>query len=156
MKKSFLVMMLAIAGIWSASAQVDGNAIGVRLGWGGDISYQHALGNSNRLELDLKLSLGDNLLDMGLVGIYHWVFDLSDLAKGFNWYVGPGASASFWSYKDANVKSAFALGVVGQIGIEYNFDIPLQLSLDYRPIFYVLPSTGGGWSDICLGVRYKF
>jgi len=156
MKKSFLVMMLAIAGIWSASAQVDGNAIGLRLGWGGEISYQHALGSANRLEMDLGLSLGSEHFAMGLTGIYQWVFDLSALAKGFNWYVGPGATAAFWSYKDDNIKSAFALGVVGQIGIEYNFDIPLQLSLDYRPAFLILPSTGFGWSDVALGIRYKF
>jgi hypothetical protein len=159
MKKIILVMVLAVSGVFAVNAQVDGNAIGLRLGYGGEISYQHALGSSNRLELDLGTSIGSDYFGGALAGIYHWVFDLSALSNGFNWYVGPGAQLGYWSYKEvAGVKpeSELALGIAGQIGIEYNFDIPLQLSLDYRPIFYFLPSSGGGWSSICLGVRYKF
>ena len=47
----------------------------------------------------------------------------------------------------------------GDIGIEYNFDIPLQLSLDFRPEIY---SNSGRFRDdnfgpdIALGVRYRF
>jgi hypothetical protein len=43
------------------------------------------------------------------------------------------------------------------IGIEYNFDIPLLISLDFRPEF-----GGNGYyknnygSDIALGLKYQF
>ncbi|MDR0560939.1 MAG: hypothetical protein LBG92_12305 [Prevotellaceae bacterium] len=156
MKKVFVVIALIVSGFYAANAQVDGNAIGLRLGYGAEISYQHALGSSNRLELDLGIDFGNGYLGTGLSGIYQWVFDLSSLSKGFNWYIGPGASLAFWSYKGTNGGSDFALGVAGQIGIEYNFDFPLQLSLDYRPVLRFLPSTGGGWNGICAGIRYKF
>jgi hypothetical protein len=45
----------------------------------------------------------------------------------------------------------------GQIGLEYNFNIPLQLSLDYRPGFYLVPAGhGGAWEGAALGIRYRF
>ncbi|MDR0547631.1 MAG: hypothetical protein LBG77_08680 [Dysgonamonadaceae bacterium] len=160
MRKILLVMVLAVSGMFAANAQVDGNAIGLRLGYGAEISYQHALGDANRLELDLGTSIGSGYFGAGLTGAYHWVFDLSTLSKGFNWYVGPGAHFALWNYKAVGSiegRTDFALGIAGQIGIEYNLEnIPLQLSLDYRPVFYFLPSTGGGWDSICFGVRYKF
>ncbi|MDR0559428.1 MAG: porin family protein [Prevotellaceae bacterium] len=159
MKKIFFVIALAVSGMYVANAQVDGKAIGLRFGYGFEASYQHALGNANRLELDLGMNPGDGYLGISLTGIYHWVFDLSALTKGFNWYVGAGANTAQWNYREVNgVKksSDFALGVAGQAGIEYNFEVPLQMSLDYRPILYFLPSTAGGWNSICLAIRYRF
>ncbi|GHU69114.1 hypothetical protein FACS189413_07430 [Bacteroidia bacterium] len=147
MKKIFLVMVLAVSGVFAVNAQVDGNAIGLRLGYGGEISYQHALGSSNRLELDLGTYWHD-IEGANLTGVYQWVWDLSALSKGFNWYAGAGAYLGYFS--------EFGIGVAGQVGIEYNFDFPLQLSLDYRPALSIIPAVHFGSSDICLGVRYKF
>lgn len=150
MRKIVFAIALLATVFCTTNAQVDGNAIGVRFGYGGEISYQHALGSSNRLELDLGTShWGNNVWGLNATGIYQWVWDLSGLADGFNWYAGVGGSVG-------SVGSSLGLGVVGQVGIEYNFNIPLQLSLDYRPVFYILPNVGGGYDGICLAVRYKF
>ena len=47
------------------------------------------------------------------------------------------------------------LGVGAQLGLEYFFDaIPLQLSLDWRPLFTLIPGTGFGWNSFGLGIRY--
>ncbi|MDD3077705.1 MAG: hypothetical protein PHH37_01205 [Paludibacter sp.] len=148
--KKILFSTLFLAMLFlNANAQVDGKAIGLRFGGfsgvGAEVSYQHPLGNANRLEADLGLSNWG----VGLTGVYQWVWDLSALSDGFNWYAGVGGTLGL---SDSN----FGLGVVGQVGIEYNFNIPLQLSLDYRPTIYVLPSVAGGYDGICLSVRYKF
>ena len=150
MKKIILTLALVLSFFSALSAQVDGKAIGIRFGLGGEISYQHPMGNANRVELDLGL----NSYGFGLNGIYQWVWDLSALADGFNWYAGAGLGLGAYDY--GNTSKAFNFGVLGQVGIEYNFNIPLQLSLDYRPALYVLPTVYGGYDGICLAVRYKF
>lgn len=147
MKKMFLIAVLAIGFASVTNAQVDGNAIGIRFGNGGEISYQHALGSANRLELDLGFgswAYGGVYLN----GAYQWVWDLSALATGFNWYTGVGGALG--------INNGLGLGVLGQLGIEYNFNIPIQLSLDWRPTFYLIPGTHFGYDGIALGVRYKF
>jgi hypothetical protein len=61
---------------------------------------------------------------------------------------------------EGRVESNFMFGFVGQVGLEYNFDFPLQLSADLRPVL--------GWSDgkfygdgvlgfvPSISVRYRF
>ena len=138
-----------------AYGQVNGKAIGVRASYGAELSYQHPFSQANRLEADLGFYYDHGF---NLAGIYQWVFDLSELATGFNWYVGLGPQIGSWDYHyNGKDYDGLALGIAGQIGIEYNFDIPLQLSLDYRPGWYILPNSyGGAWEGVALGIRYKF
>ena len=151
--KKLIITLIAIAGAISvANAQVDVKAIGLRLGWDAEVSYQHPFGNSNRLEIDLGFGLQSNYIHAN--GVYQWVWDLSALAPGFNWYAGVGAGVGFAS-------KVFQVGVVGDIGIEYNFNIPLQLALDWRPgLDYTSVSSNGsfgfGWEGFALGIRFKF
>ncbi|MBP8945294.1 MAG: hypothetical protein KBG25_05240 [Paludibacteraceae bacterium] len=156
MKKTIFMAILLVSFMTSfAYGQVNSKAIGVRASYGAELSYQHPFSHANRLEADLGFYYDHGF---NLAGVYHWVFDLSELATGFNWYVGLGPQIGSWDYhykgKDYD---GLALGIVGQIGIEYNFDIPLQLSLDYRPGWYILPNSyGGAWEGVALGIRYKF
>ena len=145
MKKMILTLALVAGMVGAVNAQVDSKAIGVRLTYGGEVSYQHPLSSSNRLEANLGYGLGYGL---GLSGAYQWVWDLSALAEGFNWYAGVGAGASVGDY--------FCLRALGQVGIEYNFNIPLQISLDYRPSLYFTGYPGFGASDAAFSIRYKF
>lgn len=160
MKKMILTLALAVSMVGALSAQSSRNAIGLRFGNGGEISFQSALGNANRLELDLGLNSWDNnygYSGFGLTGVYQWVWRLDDLAPGFKWYLGLGPQIGSWYGNYNSNYQGFALGVVGQIGLEFNLSIPLQLSLDYRPSWYVLPNSyGGAYGGIALGIRYKF
>lgn len=149
MKKIF-VMLLLVAGMAGvANAQVDGNAIGLRFGNAGEISYQHALSGATRVEIDLGFGSwrhGGAYLNV----IHHWVKDLSGLQDGFNWFYGVGGALGTFG-------SGFSAGVVGNLGIEYNFDFPLQLALDWRPGFYIVPNaTYLGWDGIALSARWRF
>jgi hypothetical protein len=147
-KITLLSVLFAISTIATVNAQT--NAIGLRLGtgeyFGAEASFQHYLNDANRLEIGLGLN--DNAFSPSVV--YQWVMDLSALAEGFKWYAGVGGSAIFYS-------SNAIFGVVGNLGIEYNFHIPLRLSLDIRPGFYFGNDWNGfGFGAAALGVRYTF
>ena len=148
MKKTLLIIGLIVAGAFSANAQsISNNAIGLRFsggnGLGAEISYQKALGSNNRLEVDL--GLGNEFNDFKATGLYQWVWNLENQ---FNWYAGFGAGVI--SNDGAGI---FGAGVVG---IEYNFDSPILLSLDYRPEVGISGGLDGLQSNFALAVRYQF
>ncbi|WP_299670675.1 hypothetical protein [uncultured Polaribacter sp.] len=148
MKKVLIVCSFIFAAIFSSNAQeISDNAIGLRLGsndgFGSEISYQRKLKENNRLEVNLGLR--DAFSDVKLTGLYQWVWNLEDK---FNWFAGAGGGIY-----DANRTSLFASGV---IGIEYSFDIPLMISIDYRPEIGITGNLDGLNSDLGLSVRYQF
>lgn len=159
MKKIILTLAL-VAGMTSAlSAQ--GNSIGLRLGYPTEVSFQAGLNKMNRIELGLgfvNYGVYDTSYNLyALSGVYQWVWDLSNLSNGFNWYAGVGAMVGYYSYSYGNfVNSAYPIFLVGQVGLEYNFNIPLRLSLDYRPAIQ-FNGRGSGFigNGIALGVRYR-
>lgn len=153
-----------LAGLaFSAQAQeISKNALGLRLGdndgFGGEISYQRGLSDNNRLELDLGWRDSNHVDAIKLAGLYQWVWNIEG---GFNWYAGVGGGLGTWSYDynefDENGTFFF---VAGDIGIEYKFDIPLMLSLDFRPELYLSNDDNfredNFGPDIALGVRFTF
>ncbi|MES2863456.1 MAG: hypothetical protein V4666_05005 [Bacteroidota bacterium] len=170
MKRIVLVASLLIGLSFSAQAQnTSKNALGLRLGdndgFGGEISYQRKLSDNNRLELDLGWRNSNHVDAIKLVGLYQWVWNIEG---GFNWYAGVGAGVGSWSYdydnngndfgNDYDDSGAFAL-IAGDIGIEYNFDVPIQLSLDFRPELYFNSDDfreDNFGPDIALGIRFRF
>lgn len=148
MKKIVFVFSLLIASIFTSNAQdIAHNAIGLRFGGGdglgGEISYQKALGSNNRLEIDLGLA--NKFVNFKASGLYEWVWDLEE---NFNWYAGFGGGIV-----SANGTGIYGAGV---IGIEYNFDAPVLISLDYRPEIGIAGGLSGVNSDLALAVRYQF
>jgi hypothetical protein len=142
MKKIFAVLFAVFAFVALASAQP--RALGVRVGWGGEISYQHTLGAENFLEVDA--GWGANSVSIGAA----YDFQIAPVGP-FGFYAGP--SAQVWMGGDND----FVLGVGAQVGLEYIFpSFPLQISLDWRPVFDLIPSTGFGWQSVGLGIRYAF
>lgn len=162
MKKLVLSAIITITGTLSVNAQqnISKNALGLRFGSndgiGYEVTYQRALSNNNRLEIDLGWR-NDNKYDaVKLTGIYQWYWNIDN---GFNWYAGVGGGISSWNYDYNEINSSgTTLFVAGQIGIEYNFDIPLQISLDFRPELYLNNNKyrNDFGPDIALGLRYKF
>lgn len=148
MKKLFLAIYALTLSVFSINAQeISDHAIGIRFGdnngFGGEISYQKKLGNANRLEIDLGLRKGDAFK---ATGSYQWVWELEDR---FNWFAGAGGGI-------ASSNGSTAIFGAGVVGIEYNFDIPLVISLDYRPEIGLTGFYDGFQSDFGLGVRYQF
>ncbi|MFA5299225.1 MAG: hypothetical protein WC389_13630 [Lutibacter sp.] len=162
MKKLIFMTIFLLGIIFTSNAQdIARNAIGVRLGdndgFGGEISYQHELSNSTRLELDLGFRNSDDADAFKLTGLYQWVWNID---QGFNWYAGFGAGIGSWnkgSHYSGNNDDGLFLNADGNIGIEYNFDIPLLISLDFRPEFGIIGDYGKDTDlDIALSLRYQF
>lgn len=162
MKKFILSLALIVSMTGALKAQATGSSIGLRLSYPAEISYQMGLNSSNRLELGLGLrsygyGVNSNYYQISLSGVYQWVWDLSALSKGFDWYAGVGAMLGHYSYSIGSYNYAgFPVFILGQIGIEYNFNIPLRLSLDYRPAFQLSSGSGFVGDGVGLGIRYKF
>jgi hypothetical protein len=171
MKKVLLSAFMLIGLALSTNAQERKNALGLRLGdndgFGGELSYQRYLSTDNRLELDLGWRDSKYYDAIKLVGLYQWVWNIEG---GFNWYAGVGGGLGTWEYDDRDLPpwangndddfddSGTFVVLAGDIGIEYNFDFPLQLSLDFRPEFYLGDDfrEDNFGPDIALGVRFKF
>jgi len=162
MKRILLSLVLLIALSFQASAQeISKNALGLRLGSndgiGAEISYQRGLSLNNRLELDLGIRNSDDDDAFKLVGLYQWVWTIENR---FQWYAGVGGGVGTWdnNNKNKDYDDGSFLLLAGNIGIEYNFSIPLLLSLDYRPELYFGNNyrNDNFGSDIALSIRYQF
>ena len=162
MKKCILFLLfVALAAPVCQSQRISKNALGVRIGdddgfdsFGAEINYQRALFDNNRLEFGLGIRGSKDLYSaFKLTGLFQWVMPLEE---SFNWYVGAGAGLGNVDY-DAGGSSTFVF-LAGDIGIEYNFEIPLVISLDIRPeIGFGDDAYGDGFDfDLGLGIRYQF
>jgi len=163
-----IVFLFAFVSVLAGAlyARDDGKALGLRLGYDAqEISYQQSLGMTNRLEVTLGVNTFDHnqagklCRGAGLNGIYQRVYDLSSVMSGLNVYGGVGVAAVLHGEIPV-IGGQPGIGILGQIGIGYNFNYPLQLSLDYRPGAYWLPGAGNiyrfSWNAPCLAIRYRF
>lgn len=149
-------------------------------GWGYGIEASGVIGLSdrNRVEIDFGWDGYGRWYDgygryysrgyLHVAGSYQWYWNI---IKGLGWFVGPQANLGvfFNSWEGAYYgslytstgnfyRARFSLGVGAQVGIQYDFDFPLQLALDYRPsINFMIPGHPyyyGGWANF--SVRYRF
>ena len=161
MKKKIFLLFAVFSLTYSASSQISPNAIGLRggpgiYGLGGEITYQKALGGSNRLELDFGARSSKNHNHLLVTGIYHWWWNITD---GLNWYVGPGAQLGLYNHRYDNDNDGITIGIGGQIGIEYNFNqhgVPILLSLDSRPMWDFFGYYNGFGYGGAFAIRYTF
>jgi hypothetical protein len=171
MKKLILMVIFAVGATVSINAQtISENALGLRFGggngYGAEVSYQRAVGgDNNRLEFDLGWRNDSSRYNsVKLAALYQWVWNIEG---GFNWYAGAGGGIGSISAKDESYYNnrnyryydeTFVF-LAGNIGIEYNFDIPLLISLDFRPEIGFINDNDDfdNFSpDIALGLRYQF
>ena len=169
MKITKLISLLIFFSTVSASGQeIADHALGLRLGdsdgFGAEISYQKSLFRYNRLELDLGWRDHRRYDAIKIAAVYQWIHNIDG---NFNWYYGVGGGAGSVNFDPvpANLGPAIKpegglfVFAAGDIGIEYKFDFPLLLSLDFRPEIGVLGYSDFNDSfdfDIALGVRYTF
>jgi len=162
MRTLVLTLLFVFAlGLHCEAQRISKNALGVRIGdddgfnsLGAEISYQLSILENNRLEFDLGIRGEKDVYDaFKLVGLFQWVMPLDN---SFHWYVGAGGGVANVDYKGFG-SDTFVL-LAGGVGIEYNFKIPLLLSLDARPEFGLGDdSYGDGFDfDLGLGIRYQF
>lgn len=150
----FMAVLLGFAAVSNAQSR----AIGLRFGaFDAEASYQWNLGTSNFMETEIGLSLLEGL-GFRASGIFNWMLAEPDWTPRGSWgvYAGPGLSIGALPVDEA---LSFYAAVAGQVGLEYTFWFPLQLSVDIRPSIGLL---GGGFKFYpasfapVLSVRYRF
>ncbi len=159
-KKMILTVIALLAFTYSMNAQeISSNAIGLRFGdndgFGVEVSYQHKLNDAKRLEVDLGFRNNNNFDIWKLTGLHQWVWNIDG---GFNWYAGAGAGIGNVNIKNFDDDDGLFVNIAGTVGVEYNFDIPLLVSLDFRPEIGVINDFGNNDLDLdlALSVRYQF
>ncbi|MFX0556896.1 hypothetical protein ACOCEA_08860 [Maribacter sp. CXY002] len=160
---NYLSVILLLTSISLSAQEISEHALGLRLGdsdgFGAEISYQKSIGRTNRAEFDLGWRDSRNFDAFKLAGLYQWV---RPIEGGFNWYYGVGGGVGSVDFNPAfntNDDGGVFIFAAGDIGIEYHFDIPLLLSLDFRPEVGIAGYDGFSDNfdfDIGLGVRYLF
>ena len=153
MKKFILIAALVLGVAFAASAQP--RAIGARLGYAMEASYQHTVSNADFVEVNLGTFGYHNL---SIASTYNFMIAQPAWTDRGEWgfYAGPGLAFSFFS--------GTTIAVQAQVGLEYTFWFPLQLAIDLKPQFGAWIGnhasgfyTGGlyGFAPV-LSVRYRF
>lgn len=138
------VIAIAVAVLcFAAVASAQPKALGIRATYGAELSYQH---NAGPGFFEFDAGLFDRFVD--LTAIYD--FNIAPIGP-LNFYAGPGVFVATWPGE--NVLHA---GLVGQVGLEYTFNFPLQISLDWRPWFNFVDGFHGYYTGAALGLRYAF
>ena len=147
MKKILLTIsiFLIFTVVKAQELHATGYELGVRIGsWAGPGA-----------SVDGVMKLGENRIhaDLGffedaftIEGFYDWNFPI---AEGFSFYPGAGGGMAF-------TKEGFVLGIGGELGFEYAFDIPLTIGVDWRPMILLVNSGGFGYNHGGLNIRYRF
>ena len=153
-----LVFVFLIVLLWGfqCKAQDYNTGIGLRAGYWSGLTLKHFINKNAALEglFDSRWH-GFNLT--GLYEIHNQAFETDRL----NWYYGGGAHIGFYdttnkSWND-NSGNYSIVGIDGILGIEYNFkEVPINLSLDWKPAFNLTGGTGFWGDGGALSIRYIF
>ena len=167
MKRILLTIIITIAAAVSSYAQPK--AMGIRLGATGlEADYQHSMSRDQFIEGNLGLDFGYNANgDPGIkaAAIYNFIWARPAWTEKGSWalYAGPGATIGYvndmtvWKASNgvdilhSTVRNGFMLGICAQVGLEYTFWFPLQLSVDLRPVVGMHVNNGVTLSDPITG-----
>ena len=145
MKRSILTIILVALSICSYAQP---RSAGLRLGITGiEADYQHTMQKNQFIEGGIGLDYGyyaNGAPGFKVTGIYNFIWANPAWTDKGKWaiYAGPGVTMGYVhdnvhynvdkevvSYYDGG----FMLGVCGEVGVEYTFWFPLQISIDLRP-----------------------
>lgn len=149
MKKSIVILALFITATFTAKAQSYTNAVGVRLTSNtssitSGFTIKHFLDEGTALEGIVGVNNG-----LGICGLYEKHFSIESV-NNLQWFAGVGGYVAFFN-KNTN------LGGAGIIGLDYKFEeIPLNISLDWKPELNIISHVGFEGSGVGLSARFTF
>lgn len=88
------------------------------------------------------------LESFGLGGYFDWMFALSDGPSGLKFY--PGVGPEFFFENDFN------MNVAGDFGVEYSFEFPLTIGLDWRPAIRLTNDSNFSARNWGILARFRF
>ncbi len=154
----FACALIASVNVAQGQVQDYKSAIGLRLGYPISLSYKTFITEPGAIEayVGFRGYSFYRYFNLGAMYQHHFPINASGL-EGLAWFVGGGANLLFYSWDSGFANDGnFGVGINAAIGLDYKFkDIPLNLSIDWIPTFYVtgyLSGFGGGLG--ALSARY--
>ncbi len=142
MKQILLLTVAALAFTLTTEAQSNWE-IGGRFGDDFALDMTIPLSKAPRLHgavyFDHNIALG---------AYFDWLFALEGGPSGLKFYPGVGPELYFYDGLD--------IAAAGDFGVEYSFDFPLTIALDWRPNFMLSDNMkfhSGNWG---ISVRFRF
>lgn len=144
-------MCLAI----SLSGMTQDRALGLRLGWGGGLSYVQSITDDQ----DFEVILSPRWSGLILTGLYQRKVSMS--ARSWYWYYGGGLHGGY-HHRSNFVGEGFNgddqfvnLGFDLITGLKYRFEaFPLEFSADYKPSIELLAKRNVLLEEFALSFRY--
>ena len=149
MKKILLFAGIIAFFSFSSKAQEYKTAAGIRLGPSSPaiapgFTIKHFLDEKHAVEGIVGINDG-----IGVCGLYEWHQPITSV-EHLQWFAGAGAYAAYRS------KTAF-IGAAGIVGVDYKFqDIPLNISIDWKPELNIIESVGFEASGVGFSARFTF
>ncbi len=157
MKRKTITILLFILLVSAGKAQDYHTGLGLRASVSPGISVKHFFTTNMAGEGILTVRWGG----FNATGLAEWHLSVFD-TEGFYFFYGGGAHLGVWDsekdYYGSNTGgTTLFLGVDGIIGLEYAFlDIPLSISLDWKPGMNVISDFGFFFDDLAISFRYLF
>lgn len=164
MKNALLIVLFCGLTV-HLSAQDYSKAIGLRGSTWTGITYKQQLKEGRYGEAMLMF----RYRGVELTGLYEVHKAQLEEVDRLNWYFGGGAHIGYYAWGwgrggygnsnafgyDPDPNYELTLGIDGILGIEYNIEeLPINISLDWKPGFNFIGSSWGVWDNGALSVRY--
>jgi opacity protein-like surface antigen len=145
--RTVLILLLITAPLAAVHAQPYMHAAGIRAGLSSGISYKgFRLHRMSAAELDLLY----NRHGFNLNALYEYHLEPFRKSTRTFAYLGGGAFGGNWN-------DQFSIGVAVVAGLEYTLrDLPLNFSLDWKPMLNLYAEFEPEWLDFGLSIRYRF
>ena len=160
--KRFILIAAAMLGL-AIAATAQPRAIGGKMGSRFEASYQHTVQNANFVEVTAGLF---GIRSFNTTATYNFMVAQPDWTSKGEWgvYAGPGAALGYGWYNIDGSFNTLNVTAVAQVGLEYTFWFPLQLSVDLRPqLGFAIGDGIEFYRDgllygfiPCLSARYRF
>jgi hypothetical protein len=153
MKKIFLIISFIISVSTVSMAQDYQNSAGLRIGPSNGICLKHFITTNDAIEGILSTRWGG----FNITALFERHAGALD-TDGLYYYYGGGVHlGSFNNSWFTDTDNHTVIGIDGIIGLEYVFsDLPINISLDYKPGFNLIGYTGFWGDELALSVRYIF
>lgn len=135
------IIVIGLLFVQSESKAQNGWELGLRLGDRGSVEATIPIGIAPRLNPAVYF-----YKDFGFATYFDWVFKLSDGPAGLKFF--PGLGPEFFFGDNFNFAAA------ADLGVEYVFNIPLTIGIDWRPAVFF--TNGRGFEAGHFGATARF
>jgi hypothetical protein len=149
MKKILLFLIILACFSISTKAQEYKTAVGIRLGPNSaaiapGFTVKHFLNEKHAVEGIIGFKDG-----VGICGLYDWYHPVNSV-EHLQWFIGAGGYAAY------RTKTAY-IGGAGIVGLDYKFpEIPLNISIDWKPELNIVETVGFEASGVGFSARFTF